>query len=166
MSRWRRPVCLWFTTLVSKVTPCQGFVNASFGVESRRRSSRDVLRSKLRTAVYPRRMALIGAKLWQNAFQTIPDIWFFDVQNFFGMKFLEQKVSTKSKIVRYGAATQFWVFLADCQRKITLFPLNFKSLRPLVMGFPGDFLFVRCLFAQNQLTFFLWGWRYDGIIIW
>ena len=33
------------------------------------------------TAVYPSRMAPIGAKLWENAFQTIPDISFFDAEN-------------------------------------------------------------------------------------
>ena len=33
---------------------------------------------KLRTAVYPSRMAPIGTKICQNAFQTIPDISFFN----------------------------------------------------------------------------------------
>ena len=32
--------------------------------------------SKLRTAVYPPRMAPFGLKLWENAFQMIPDISF------------------------------------------------------------------------------------------
>ena len=36
---------------------------------------------KLRTAVYPPRMALIGSKLCQNAFQVIPDVSFFDAKN-------------------------------------------------------------------------------------
>ena len=35
---------------------------------------------KLRTAVYPSNKAPIGLKLCQNAFQTIPDISFFDVE--------------------------------------------------------------------------------------
>ena len=30
-------------------------------------------------AVYPSNMAPFGLKLWENAFQTIPDISFFDV---------------------------------------------------------------------------------------
>ena len=34
--------------------------------------------SKLRTAVYPARMAPFGLKLWENAFQMIPDISFVD----------------------------------------------------------------------------------------
>ena len=36
---------------------------------------------KLRTAVYPPRMAPIGSKLCQNAFQVIPDVSFFDAGN-------------------------------------------------------------------------------------
>ena len=36
---------------------------------------------KLWPAVYPPRMAPFGLKLWENAFQTIPDISFFDVEN-------------------------------------------------------------------------------------
>ena len=39
--------------------------------------------SKLWTAVYPPRMALIDLKLWENAFQAIPDISFFNVEFFF-----------------------------------------------------------------------------------
>ena len=35
---------------------------------------------ELRTTVYPSNMAPIGLKLGQNAFQTIPDISFFDAQ--------------------------------------------------------------------------------------
>ena len=35
---------------------------------------------KLWPAVYPPRMAPFGLKLWENAFQTIPDISFFDVE--------------------------------------------------------------------------------------
>ena len=37
---------------------------------------------ELRTTVYPSNMAPIGLKLGQNAFQTIPDISYFDVENF------------------------------------------------------------------------------------
>ena len=44
-------------------------------------------------AVYPLRMAPFGLKLCQNAFQTIPDISFFDAEknkigDFFGTKHL------------------------------------------------------------------------------
>ena len=39
--------------------------------------------SNLRTAVYPSNMARIAVKLWQNAFQTICNLSFFDAENFF-----------------------------------------------------------------------------------
>ena len=45
---------------------------------------------KLRTAVYPPRMAPIGSKLCQNAFQVIPELSLFDIEDgkifgFFGL---------------------------------------------------------------------------------
>ena len=36
---------------------------------------------KLRTAVYPPNMPPMGMKIWENAFQMIPDISIFDVKN-------------------------------------------------------------------------------------
>ena len=64
--------------------------------------------SKLRTAVYPPRMAPIGLKLRENAFQVIPDIWFFDTKNFFATKiFVRQNFSsTLRKCV--SAKCLFW----------------------------------------------------------
>ena len=42
--------------------------------------------SKFRTAVYPLNKAQIGAKLWQNAFQTICNFSFFDAEKNIGPK--------------------------------------------------------------------------------
>ena len=42
---------------------------------------------KLRTTVHPSKIARIGAKLCQNAFQTIPDISFFDEEQIKKMRF-------------------------------------------------------------------------------
>ena len=49
-------------------------------------------------AVYPSNMALFGFKLWENAFQTIPNISFFDAEKIFWPKFL-MKIFAKKKIV-------------------------------------------------------------------
>ena len=46
--------------------------------------------SKLRTVVYPSSMVLIGAKLWENAFQTICYVSFFDAENFLGKCFMRK----------------------------------------------------------------------------
>ena len=39
--------------------------------------------TKLRTAVYVSNLARIGAKICQNAFRTIPDVLFVDVEKIF-----------------------------------------------------------------------------------
>ena len=52
---------------------------------------REKICAKLRTAVYPPRMAPIGVKLWENAFQVIPNISFFGAQNIFCDKMLCRK---------------------------------------------------------------------------
>ena len=44
-------------------------------------------KSNFRKAVYPPRMAPFGLKLWENAFQTIPDILFFDAGKKIGKNF-------------------------------------------------------------------------------
>ena len=53
---------------------------------------------KLWPAVYPSRMAPFGLKLWENAFQTIPNISLFDAEKKIGKKFLSQ-FSSKKKFV-------------------------------------------------------------------
>ena len=118
---------------------------------------------KLWAAVYPSNKAPIATKLCQNAFQTIPDIWFFDAEKIL-MKFSAQKVSMTSKIARFGGATNFWVLPADSPRKITPDVPNFKSLRFLVKGFKDEFRFFRWVLAQNRLSFFLRGRRYDDVM--
>ena len=46
--------------------------------------------AKLRTDVYPPRMAQLGLKLWGNAFQMIPDISFFDVEKNISAKLFDK----------------------------------------------------------------------------
>ena len=65
--------------------------NATFGVQTR----------KFQTAVYPPRMAPIGFKLCQNAFQTIPDVSFFDVKKNCVMRF-EKIFGVRGKIFEHG----------------------------------------------------------------
>ena len=60
-------------------------------------------------AVYPSNMAPVDVKLWENAFQTIPDISFFNAQNIFLAIFLSKiLVSTfASRILHFGGASNF-----------------------------------------------------------
>ena len=52
------------------------------------------------------KMAPIGVKLWENAFQTIPDISFFDVEKKFFAKILDQKFCCfcRRKMKRRGSS--------------------------------------------------------------
>ena len=51
-------------------------------------------------AVYPPRMAPFGLKLRENAFQMIPDISFFGVEQKFGKSFRQQKLKYHEIVCR------------------------------------------------------------------
>ena len=48
--------------------------------------------TKLRTTVYLSNMACTVAKLWEKAFQTIPDVSFFDAEEKHFTKILRKKI--------------------------------------------------------------------------
>ena len=50
-------------------------------------------------AVYPSNMAPFGFKLWENAFQTIPNISFFDAEKIFLAKIFDENFRQPKKIV-------------------------------------------------------------------
>ena len=52
-------------------------------------------------AVYPPSMAPFGLKLWENAFQMIPNISFFDVEKKIGKFVVETKFHDTKKINRH-----------------------------------------------------------------
>ena len=54
---------------------------------------------KFQTAVYPPRMARTAAKLWENAFRTIPDISFFDAEQNFVGKQISKKIPAQNQLV-------------------------------------------------------------------
>ena len=55
-------------------------------------------------AVYPSNMARTPAKLWENAFQTIPDVSFFDVGKIFSTTFLDRDLSFSLILWVFGGA--------------------------------------------------------------
>ena len=71
-------------------------------------------KSNFRKAVYPPRMAPFGLKLWENAFQTIPNISFFDAEKFFLAKifdenFRQKKISSENRQTAcFCGAMDFW----------------------------------------------------------
>ena len=96
---------------------CFGIQMSTFGVRTRssafkmRRSAFKTRRSafkirKFQTAVYPPRMAPIGLKLCQNAFQTIPDISFFDVQKLFFVNLFQKTFGVPGRF--FSMICSFW----------------------------------------------------------
>ena len=75
-------------------------------------------------------MAPIGAKLWENAFQMIPDISFFDA----GKKKPATIFVGNQPTACFGGAMIFWTSLTDPSRKMTPDEIIFGSLRLLAEG--------------------------------
>ena len=67
-----------------------------------RRFPLDVRRFRLdlrpfRLSFYPPKMAPFGFKLWENAFQTIPDISFFDAEKTFHENCLQKNLTSNQE---------------------------------------------------------------------
>ena len=89
--------------------------------------------SKLRTDVYPSNKARIGVKLWQNAFQTICNFSFFDVEK----KWWKKNLRNIFGINNFFKKVTFWMsyeFLIRVGRCVV------KSYCPNSLYFWGDFL--------------------------
>ena len=74
-------------------------------------------------AVYPSNMAPIGAKFWENAFQTIPNISFFDVEKKL-MKIFVQK-NFRRKIDKLPVFAELWIFGRNRQMRLEKLPPKF-----------------------------------------
>ena len=79
-------------------------------------------------AVYPSNMAPFGLKLWENAFQTIPNISFFDAEIFFWQKFLMKifvKKKIRRKIDKLPVIAELWIFGRNRQMRLEKLPPKF-----------------------------------------
>jgi len=89
------------------------------------------------SAVYPLRMAPIGLKLWENAFQVIPDISFFDAQNIFcDTNFCRKNFSSTPRnffqqSACFGGAMVFWDAIGRCASKNDPRSFDLSSLQLL-----------------------------------
>ena len=74
-------------------------------------------------------MAPIGAKLWENAFQTIPDISFFDAEKCFLAKIFDenfrQKKKNRRKIDKLPVFAELWIFGRNRQMRLEKLPPKF-----------------------------------------
>ena len=86
--------------------------------------------SKLRTAVYPPNKSRIGVKLWQNAFQTICKLLFFDADFFLVISKFSGSIDFLEK-VRFWRSYEFFIPVGRCV---------VKSYYPKCPYFWGDFL--------------------------
>ena len=80
-------------------------------------------------AVYPSNMAPFGLKLWENAFQTIPNISFFDAEKkIFWQKFLMKifaKKKIRRKIDKLPVFAELWIFGPNRQMRLEKLPPKF-----------------------------------------
>ena len=115
-------------------------------------------------AVYPSRMAPIGAKLWQNAFQTICNFSCFDAQNKFWMIFFQKLFGGDF----FFQKMRFW---RSCEFRFRVGTCVVKSYCPKCPYFWGDFLgegvndsiCVENLDLEPKMTSTIW--CYDVMII-
>ena len=76
-------------------------------------------------AVYPSNMAPFGLKLWENAFQTIPNISFFDAERpKFLMKIFAKK-KIRRKIDKLPVFVELWIFGRNRQMRLEKLPPKF-----------------------------------------
>ena len=79
-------------------------------------------------AVYPSNMAPFGLKLWENAFQTIPNISFLDAEKIFRQKFLMKifvKKKNRRKIDKLPVFAELWIFGRNRQMRLEKLPPKF-----------------------------------------
>ena len=72
-------------------------------------------------------MAPIGVKLWENAFQTIPNISFFDVKKNwrkFSIKISVKKIFRR-KIDKLPVVAELWIFGRNKQMRLEKLPPKF-----------------------------------------
>ena len=73
------------------------------------------------------RMAPIGVKLWENAFQTIPNISFFDAEKILA-KFFDENFHQKNfrqKIDKLPVFAKLWIFGRNRQMRLEKLPPKF-----------------------------------------
>jgi len=73
-------------------------------------------------------MAPFGLKLWENAFQTIPNISFFDAEKIFLAKIFDENFRQKKnrrKIDKLPVFAELWIFGRNRQMRLEKLPPKF-----------------------------------------
>ena len=100
MNLGRRPRPKWFGCLPTDISALGPFTFTAYVRMSDDDNAKIVRRrehfSFFRPSVYPPRMAPIGAKLWENAFQMIPNVSFSDTEKNIWTIFLINNFDTRN----------------------------------------------------------------------
>ena len=88
-------------------------------------------------------MARIGAKLCQNAFQTIPNVSFFDAEKFFSAKISDQKFWFSLIWRGFGRATAERMSKSACSSNFALDRLIERPVRPKILRFGENLGFLK-----------------------
>ena len=83
-------------------------------------------------------MAAFGLKLWENAFQTIPDISFFDAKKIFSAKFSDQKFRFSLIWRGFGRSTAERTSKSASTSNFALDRLILRSVRPKNLEFGSN----------------------------
>ena len=144
----------------SRSVCCQSFSSVRRLEATKTPKNRNEKKCKLWTGVYPPRIAPFGLKLWENAFQTIPDISFFDATKlFFDKNFRQKKIATPkiSKISKVPVLEELWIFGRHWQIRLenSLPELSVSAFYdPWRRGKKGSFCFFRKYWQKKTCTFF------------
>ena len=84
-------------------------------------------------AVYLSNTAPIGAKIWENAFQTIPNISFFHAEKKMWRKFSVRKNSFLRFLLGFCGFGGLWTSKSASASNFALDTLNISSMRPKII---------------------------------
>ena len=125
----------------SRSVCCQSFSPVRRLAATKTLKNRNGKKCKLWTDVYPLRMALFGLRIWENAFQLISNIWFFDPQKKFSVE------NFRPKIFRSPRAA------LSCSNSLLIIITHFQ-FSSVFYSFPIQFGF---LFISNSVQL-NWKW--------
>ena len=107
-------------------------------------------------------MARIGAKLCQHAFQTIPDVSFFDAENCFSAKILDRKFCFLPCWHGFWGSTNFRTSKSASSSNFALDRLFQRSVRPKNIGFAEN-LGSQQKFSPDYRCLLFWRTFWDSL---
>ena len=84
-------------------------------------------------SVYPSKSRLFATKIWENAFQTIPDVSFFDAEKKIGENFRSKKNSFSCFWLGFNGFRLTWTSPSASSSNFALDTLLISSVRPKII---------------------------------